>query len=328
MGFFWNDDMKWNILDFSLVSYSYTELTLNYVAGESSAGKATWMRSLRLFRIAKVLRVLRVVKAFKELQVMLNCILGSFMSMIWSVLMLGIMYYMFSLVLVLQTGIYLSDDLSANNDDLLTFFGSVRAGMWTLFKATFGGDDWSLYYAEVEKLGMLAAVVWFIFVVFTQIALMNILTGIFVESALQHANGDAQTQALKHEEKSLEDAFELVRMCKEWDNDESNTISKTEFQRMAKSEEFSRYMRFIGLDISNITAFFDLISGPEDEAVSIETFVAGCMRLRGFAKSSDLLTLMLDLGKLKKGQQRLYADICSELAELKALSTKAGRANA
>merc|ERR1712083_1015526 len=146
---------------------------------------------------------------------------------------------------------------------------------------------------------------------------MTILKGI-VESALQHTNGDAQSQALRHEEKCLEDAFELARMCKEWDNDQSNTISKTEFQRMAQSGEFSRYLGFIGLDISHIRSFFDLISGPEEEAVSIETFVAGCMRLRGFAKSSDLLTLMLDLGKLKKGQQRLYADICSELAELKA----------
>merc|ERR1712032_1292382 len=280
-------------------------------------GKATWMRSLRLFRITKVLRVLRVVKTFKELQLIMNCITGSLMSMVWSVVMLGIMYYMFSLMLVLQTGLYLSEGISKEDDDLIFFFGSVRAGMWTLFKATFGGDDWQLYYVEVEKLGFSAAVVWFLFVVFTQVALMNILTGIFVESALQLADGDAQSQALKHEEKSLDDALELARLCREWDRDQSNLMSKAEFVKMSQSDEFSRYVRFIGLDISNITSFFDLISDPEEKAVSIKTFVASCMRLRGWAKSADMLNVMLDMKTIQKRQERFHDSI---LAELRALS--------
>ena len=68
-----------------------------------------------------------------------NCIIGSFMSLIWSVLMLVIILFMFSLMLTQQAASCLAelpDDLDEKKFGMCSsFFGSVRQGMFAMFMA-------------------------------------------------------------------------------------------------------------------------------------------------------------------------------------------------
>eukprot|EP00913_Durusdinium_trenchii_P028115 g26359.t1 len=88
--FFVNEEWRWNIFDFFLVVFSFSEvaisryLVLNQTSEESSASlNVGFLRLLRLTKLAKVLRVFRTLKFFTELRLMIDCVLGSFMQIFW-----------------------------------------------------------------------------------------------------------------------------------------------------------------------------------------------------------------------------------------------------
>jgi voltage-gated sodium channel len=310
--FFWCPDMHWNILDFSLVTYSLADIGASVFSGSKTTSKTTWVRSLRLFRVAKVLRVLRVVKFLNQLQVIMNSIAGSIVSLFWSVAMLFIIFYMFSLMLVQSVTDFLAENpTAAVAEDLRLYYGSVQKCLWTLFATCFGADGWNMYFNPLAEAGWGAQVIFSVYILFLNVALMNILTGIFVERALEVAAGDQQAKAQKLHEKVMEDAHELIKMCQAHDPDSDNKMTPEDFQAMLQNEEFERFMHFVGLDVHNVQGFFEMISENEED-IDIATFVAGCMALRGEAKATDQLYIMLEVEKMKANQE----DVKSELEKL------------
>jgi len=284
--FFWNDDLRWNLLDLLLVIYGYFDLMMGGV-------NITWLRSLRLFRMAKVLRVLRIVKSFKELRLILSCLMGSITNLIWSIVMIAIIVFMFSLVFVQQTAAYLADlpveDREAGH---VGAFGTVERSMLNLYAAATGGQDWLVFYEALEPTGDFSCMVFLFFVAFIQIAVVNILTGIFVEKAQKRATPDTQTQARDHRRRLVKQAGELRQLCEAMDEDHDNTISKKEFFN-TKSKKLKDYLKLMGLHYHDISELFQLLSADGDNKVSIDDFVRACMRLNTGA-SVDIQKLLCD----------------------------------
>merc|ERR1719382_1867531 len=95
------------------------------------------------------------------------------------------------------------------NKSLYDTFGSVQVAMLTLFKTSMGGQDWEVFYDVAEQTGIFEAITFIIFVAFIQIALMNILTGIFVENAMKLAQPDRDTLAFQFRKQRMQDAQDL-----------------------------------------------------------------------------------------------------------------------
>jgi len=85
---------------------------------------------------------------------MLNCVLGSFMSMFWSFFMLAGFTVIFAIVLVQQLTTFLLGHPvgkpASFYDDINTNFGSVESAIFTLFCGISGGD-WTVYFAAVSE---------------------------------------------------------------------------------------------------------------------------------------------------------------------------------
>lgn len=286
--FFWNDDLKWNLLDLSLVIYGFFDILMGGV-------NITWLRSLRLFRMAKVLRVLRIVKSFKELRLILSCLMGSFTNLIWSIVMIAIIVFMFSLVFVQQAAAYLAE-LPAEDREAghIVDFETVERSMLTLYAAATGGQDWLVFYEALQPTGEFSCMIFLFFVAFIQIAVVNILTGIFVEKALKRATPDTQTQARDHRRRLARQAGELRQLCEDMDEDHDNTISRKEFFN-TKSKNLKDYLKLMGLNYHDISELFKLLSGDDDKKVPIEEFVRACMRLHTGA-SVDIQRLLCEWG--------------------------------
>merc|ERR1712045_126720 len=168
------------------------------LSGENDLG---FMRVLRVLKIAKILRVVRVLRLFSELRLMLNSIIGSFMNLFWSVAMLFFIFFIFSLVIVQGMANFLAahgETLEADERSrLILLFGRVEVAMMNLFKSTTGGTDWEVFYDNVISRSAMSAVLYIFFIGFMQVALMNILTGIFVEKAMKLAAPDRDMLALE-----------------------------------------------------------------------------------------------------------------------------------
>merc|ERR1740138_1541372 len=114
----------------------------------------TFMRTLRVIKMAKILRVVRVMRFFTELRVMLNSVLGSFVSLFWAFAMLVFIFYIFALVFVQGVTSYLLDHGESlrpeTTEKLMQCFGSVSKAMITLYKAVTGGADWESFYDNAD----------------------------------------------------------------------------------------------------------------------------------------------------------------------------------
>jgi|ERR1712216_635713 len=97
--FFCNDEMSWNIFDFVLVLQALMdEIMLLFLEGDGSS--LTFARMLKILKLAKIFRMLRALRFLKELRVMVQSLVGSAMSMIWSFVLMSLILYLFSMVFV------------------------------------------------------------------------------------------------------------------------------------------------------------------------------------------------------------------------------------
>jgi len=198
--FFTCGSPAWNNFDFFLVVVGIFGQVMVLFHSSVGGSNMLFMRAMRILKIAKVSRTVRLMQQFSELRLILNSMLGSLKNLFWSMAMLALIFYLFALVFVQLTASSLEDSINNGEPDLarrekLDTFGSVELAMLTLYKACTGGDDWSGPYRIAAASGELPAILFIFFIAFMQIAVLNILTGIFVEKAMKLAQPDRERLA-------------------------------------------------------------------------------------------------------------------------------------
>merc|ERR1711862_399392 len=80
--------------------------------------------------------------------------------------------------------------------------------------------------------------------------------------------------------------------------DHKGTISWEEFNTVLTDPALKAHFDVRGIDIKDAHGFFDMLTtldGEGNTEVEIETFVAGCLRMKGMATSVDLQTLRYEV---------------------------------
>jgi len=296
--YFCNEDMSWNMFDFFLVTVGALDLIIraSFQGATQKAGsfKVAFLRVLRILRLARILRGLKALRFFSELRLMLSCLATSVASLFWSIVMLVFIFYIFGLIFVQGATGYLQDEWhNIKPDDrelLLEMYGSVERAMLTLYMASTGGNDWSVYFNVLQPIT--SKCVFLFFVSFIQIALLNILTGIFVENALKAAEPDLEAQSLAYRKDEAEDAEVLCRVCEAMGiGGEDHSISRAEFAEAFEDNKLRAYMSVLGLRFDDPMALYDLLImtvEADGEELRQEDFVTGCIRLKGHASNMDM----------------------------------------
>jgi hypothetical protein len=161
------------------------------------------------------MRAVRAMSELKHLRAFLVCLQGSFMSFFWSLVMLVAVLIIFSLFMVQILAAHLVDTDQTLGGDMEAMFGTVFKSTMTLFVASTGGRDWAVAYEVFSETGWAGCVIYLVFIAFTQLALINIITGIFVESAVQTLRPDRETIVTEHIRLEKENATELERICRQ-----------------------------------------------------------------------------------------------------------------
>merc|ERR1740123_2279106 len=104
-----------------------------------------FIRVCRVLRVSKILRVFRAFRFLFELRLMVSCVLGSLVSLMWAGLLLMLVLMIFALIFVeslIEFRIENPDLPEITTDLIDQNFGSVMTGMVKLFSCTTGGEDW------------------------------------------------------------------------------------------------------------------------------------------------------------------------------------------
>mmetsp|Transcript_17202 Transcript_17202/g.54015 ORF Transcript_17202/g.54015 Transcript_17202/m.54015 type:complete len:279 (-) Transcript_17202:107-943(-) len=246
---------------------------------------------------------------------MVFSVLRSGSSLLWSLLMLNITIYMFSVYFIQIAAFHIStfdaqpgqEDKAAQKKLLAEMFGSLIRAMYTLYQAVSGGISWGEIGAVLIEIDPMHAAILCFFTFFTTFALMNIITGIFVDTSINSAQSDKDEVILDQMHKTAMAAKEMKRIFRTADRDGSGSISQKEFEDHLNNPEVKAHLSTIGIETDKAKGLFRLLDVDMSGEVTIEEFVFGCQRLKGNAKSIDLATLMMESNRIFDQQRRFFS---------------------
>jgi len=328
--YFCNEDMSWNLFDFFLVLVSLID-QIAYYSGSGNSANMTFARSVRVFKLGKIFRMFRVMRFLRELRVMMLSIAGSFASLFWSFVMLAFICGMFSLIFVQRLTNYLMEGHPALHQvdgsgstlyqKILAKFGSVELGCLSLYQTTTGGVDWEEVYNIIQKSGAVNSVIFIFYISFFNFAVLNILTGIFVENAMKLAAPDREELMMDQRRREEKDIDALRKLWATLDqerrkrdsqigklqNEEAGTLSLQELEEFLYETRTNSYLASLGIDIKDVKMFFKALSAVSGtNRLHIDDFVDHCLRMKGVATSIDLHGLAFETKLLKREFERYH----------------------
>merc|ERR1719330_1768093 len=182
-----------------------------------------------------------------------------------------------------------------------------------------GGVDWNDVMKPLSRIHWFYEMVFVMYILFVVIGVLNVLTGIFVERA-QELSGLDRDLVIQGEMKRNE-AFlaEMKGIFEEADTDGSNSISWEEFKQYLKNQEVKAYLASHQLDAHDAKTLFDILDLDNEEDISIEEFIMGCMRLKGRARSVDVVALLEESRKAHRKLKDHLGDIQDQLGSISLL---------
>lgn len=169
---------------------------------------------------------------------------------------------------------------------------------FSLFMAITGGDDWWNLVRPLLEISEVYAVLFVLYISLMVLGVMNIITGIFVESATELSRLDRDLVTQAEQERMALYVKELRKLFMELDTNRDGTITLQEFESFAARADVQAYFSVLELDITKAAQVFRLLDLDGSHELELDEFVMGCMRLKGMAKGIDLETLMLECRKL------------------------------
>eukprot|EP00931_Biecheleriopsis_adriatica_P090696 TRINITY_DN64635_c0_g1_i1.p1 TRINITY_DN64635_c0_g1~~TRINITY_DN64635_c0_g1_i1.p1 ORF type:complete len:441 (-),score=86.78 TRINITY_DN64635_c0_g1_i1:37-1323(-) len=309
--FFCNREAHWNIFDFTLASFSVIEYVLVAVFGkaddnsdgsdETSGMSLGFLRIVRLLKIAKVLRVFRTLRFLTELRLMMDCCLGSFLSVFWALMMILFVLYVFALLIVQGLTAFMLGAETKDEQWLVSVharFGTVGRTVLTLFQCTTAGVDWEEAYSALAPSGWVLPAVFLVFMCLFTISVWNIVTSIFVEKAMMLAQPDMEGKIFAQQLRDSRDCEALGAMFSRF-ADEDGKLDFSTIEEAAEDAKFRAELLVRGIDIMNVQVFCQMLSQVDREPgasgrVEAQKLASACIRMRGYASSIDLHSLQFE----------------------------------
>lgn len=206
----------------------------------------------------------------------------------------------------------LAEDSTA---ELRANFGNVTRAIFSLFKAMSGGDDWGAIYEYLDPLGWQYKAAFIFWIVFAVIALMNVVTAIFVESTMARSQNDRELMTHK-ELMAKKDFLETMQsVFNELDDDGDNTVNFDELETKLKDHKIGAYFSSLGVDVDQVKKLFTLLDADGSGNVDSEEFMYGCLKLKGEAKSLDIAILHSELRTIKQRTEQIFNICLDELVD-------------
>jgi len=297
-----------NIFDALLVALTILDTFI--LAPMSSGGSVRVVGALRVIRMMRLVRLIRLLPKFKELWLIVNGLAYSLKTLSWVSLLMCVSLYFFAIFATAQIGqndeIY-NDYYERNAGvwDHEVYFGTVPRSMLTLFQVC-TLDKWSDGIARHVKKNQPGMEYLFVaFIVFTTFGLLNLVVGVIVENTLASAKVNETKMKKKREKDRMRILNHLREFFEQSDEDGSGTLTIEEVQQAMKDPEAMNKLKLIDLPLEDPHEIFALLDVDQSGELSIDEFISGCMRIKGNAKSKDLLAVQIAVDTLGTKFQEL-----------------------
>mmetsp|Transcript_97341 Transcript_97341/g.153380 ORF Transcript_97341/g.153380 Transcript_97341/m.153380 type:complete len:348 (+) Transcript_97341:3-1046(+) len=288
----------WNYFDFSIVSCSVVETAIALGSGYEGGANLTSLRLIRMLRVAKALRILRIVRLFRALRKMVLSMLASFSTLLWAIALLMIIIFVFGLFLAdIVTKHLHSNKESLHGKDEIALkrsFGSIWRAAYSLFLSVSGGISWIEISDPLFGIHTSVGLVFCFYIFFTVFLMLNIITGIFVDTAMSAAQSDKDECIMEELQAKDSTVRQMQRLFEECDIDNSGMVNEAEFNHLLADVRMRAHLASLGIDAASAEGLFRLLDMDNSGTITPEEFLVGCMRVKGNAKAVDIVTLMYE----------------------------------
>eukprot|EP00931_Biecheleriopsis_adriatica_P006060 TRINITY_DN10751_c0_g1_i3.p1 TRINITY_DN10751_c0_g1~~TRINITY_DN10751_c0_g1_i3.p1 ORF type:complete len:632 (-),score=103.93 TRINITY_DN10751_c0_g1_i3:30-1925(-) len=313
------DELSWNVLDITMVSVAVCDTFIEILVlalgalDRSPLSNLVILRVLRVFRVVRIFRMIRVMRFFKELRMMVFSILGCMKSLLWVAMTLGLMWFVFAIVFVAAALNHLEESAMyhhESNRDLIECFGTVTRATLTLFMAMSGGNDWGKYYEAISATGWVYSVLFLFYIILAVFAVVNVVTGVFVDSAIESGRTDMDMQVAE-ELYVKRDTLQSLRTLFEelTTNDADGMLSETEFESALQNDNVTAFFRLLKLEFSQARDLFTLLDYDGSGKIDADEFVDGCYSLLGEASVFDQRLMQSEVHFLKGAVYKLSLQV-------------------
>lgn len=285
----------WNAFDFVIVVMMLAEeLEKMMMSSSSSLGQAAALRTLRAVRVLRAFRMLYFAKYLQSLRVLLQTVIIALKSMVWTSVVVILLLYIFGVVFtqgVIDHCGSKGDCVDTAGTTLLMRFGRIDRSLLSLFEAMTNGLSWTVYMEALQDVPVFYHGLFIVYIAVACFAIMNVVTGIFVETTMRvaHVDRDALVQEeVKNKQNYMIAAAQVFR---DMDTDGSNEVTVEEFKKAMKDRRVLAYINALQLDFTDVMTLFVLLDRDSSGSINLDEFLRGCMRLKGEAKSIDIAKL-------------------------------------
>jgi len=242
----------------------------------------------------RVVRLARLLRLISELRVLVRSISNSVKSLGWTVVLLSLLIYAVSLFLTELVADHVIGLTGPGPEALRSHWGSMPRSALSLFMTISGGIDWfdvcSPLMTEIHES---LAVLMVLYVAFSALCMMNVVTGIFVEAVLRNAKEDKESH--------------VVGNVREMFNDIEDEMDLETFLQKMENPMMEEFLQEVGVSKEEVEGLFILLDGDESGTLSPDEFLAGCLKLRGSARCLEMAVMMREVGKVSQRMKAVEA---------------------
>lgn len=240
------------------------------------------------------MRLLRYVSALRTLVL---SILSSMGSLLWTAVLLVLIFYSFAVILTQLVSDYCrakTIEEAGDNNAIPIFasqyvqWSSIPESMLTLFLSITGGLDQVTALDPLREVSPIAFASYLMYVSLTMFAIVNVVTGVFCNTAIESAQTDKEIAVMKQIQRQRSQVETLRGFFREMDDEETSVVSLKELQDAIHTGKLSGFLESMGISTQDVWTLFMIIDVDKSGLIGLDEFVSGCMQLHGPAKSLHL----------------------------------------
>jgi len=265
-------------------------------------------RLLRLTKLARGLRLAKLTKVLDSLHLLLKCIYSSFSTLSWSVVILLMLQCITGMIMSQLVHDFIIDpdkDLMERHK-IFSYYGTFSRSQITMFEvhlANFGPPTRIL----LDYCGEWYAIVFLAYRCLAGYAVLNVINAVFIQQTITIAQQDHDVVLKQKAKAAMTHSKNLRSIFKQLDTSGDGLLQLEELQCMTSNPELELWMEALEINPSDLIYLFSLLDFEGDRSITFEEFFDSATRIKGHAKSVDLLNVIVMLKRLSARVDALAA---------------------
>lgn len=267
----------------------------------------------RLLRIAKLTRGLRLVKltaVLSSLHLLCKCIAASISTLSWSVCLLLLSQCISGMILCQLVHDYIMDESNplASRQEVFAYYGTFSRSMITMFEvhlANFGPACRVL----LDNVGEEYSYVFLAYRCLAGYAIINVINAVFVQQTIAIAQQDQDVVLNEKRKQGEAYAKKLRNFLGKVDADGDGLITEQELVTFEEDPTFKLWMSTLDIDHADMQGLFRIVDVDGDGVITHEELISAASRVKGPAKSVDMVQVISTLHKMNHKVNQLFRSL-------------------